>query len=88
MPRKPPSPLDGLTCTVTLAAGTGRVEIAGVRASQAFEVLSQLVLAWRVAQDAYPELAEPRHVESIGGYAPVEVRDDDHSYDGRVVGFR
>lgn len=77
MARKKPdaSPLDGLTASVIIDRGEGCVRVDGVKASDAFAVLGELLEAMRLMATRYPELT--RELQPVAGYSPLEVNTDD-----------
>jgi hypothetical protein len=80
------SPLDGLTASVIVERGEGCVRVDGVKASDSFAVLGELLEAMRLMTTRYPELL--KELQPVAGYAPLEVHDDDYAEQGRQVGFR
>lgn len=84
--KKDPSLLAGKKAVVCLERNGLSIRVDDVDAASAGLVAADLLQAFRLLREKYPELIA--ELQPVGGGYPVEVRDDDWQDDSRRTGFR
>ena len=75
--RQPAKPLALIPCQIHVSRGGVTIVVDRVATSQAAELAAHLLQQIEAHQHRHPELARPQEYVQLGGYAPVDVSDDD-----------